>query len=73
MEHSGKDEEDSESEDEQEKLEEVKVDYGKMYWFKEDNAYAYSSGMRYKVQNKSYTTWVTDYPDDFGYLHYLPF
>lgn len=67
----GDSKEDSDSE--QNNSEIGNVNYDKIFWFKEDNAYAHSSGMRYEVKNKSYTTWVTDDPNDFRCLHYHPF
>lgn len=62
-------EEDSEDEEPQNK----DMDTSKIFWFSEDKAFAHSSGMRYELGTKEYTTWVTDDPDDLRCLYYLPF
>lgn len=72
----GEDSEDSgddEEDDSGNKQIEPEKDYENIFWLKEDNAYAHSSGMRYKLKNQSYTPWVTDDPDHFRCLHFYHF
>lgn len=65
----GNSDKDEESEDD-EPVEDYKDP--RHFWFSLDNAYGYSSSMRYDLNTKNYTTWVTDDPDDLRCLYYLP-